>query len=525
MNKILKITLLLILLYPKNIQAQSVKIENLSYLGQSITNCGNIYFNLSSTHNINFGVVLTRPYYDNNPNLGSTGKLRVFYWTGSVEIQINEYDIGINSWTISGISASVTKSINKTFSSDDFDSSTGGALYARFYDTAQNFIYSSCQYNIIKPEFDLAPDTLTIDCSDNNPKNFSVTNLNNVPGIKSYTWYIGTGWEMNGNPVSGGIITTTSNSIQLTPTTSLLSNIRVDIDLDGLLYPNQLQTTVTRGSFNPIYSISGVSEMCTSATYTINNLANDLTVTWSSSNNYIATIAPINSNQATLSKAGASGIVTISATVANACGQQKTLTKNVVVGNANVDMVLFANGVGETDYYCTSHTENTYEIFPIISGSTHQIRLRQYPNLNIVYTSNIITGNSGTVNYYPSPGWYVFEVARTNSCGTTDWFGTEVEYVDCSQQGGGEMEFSIFPNPTSETLTISKKETKEGKNAPKSEKSDNSSYKLYDFNANLVQEGIFIDKTIIDVSNYKKGTYILKIYSSNASKTYQIVVE
>ncbi|WP_299214484.1 M57 family metalloprotease [uncultured Aquimarina sp.] len=186
----------------------------------------------------------------------------------------------------------------------------------------------------------------------------------------------------------------------------------------------------------PPLTPTGSSLVCNTSTavYTIEN--SNIPLTWttssnlqilSSSNNSI-TVKPVNSSF------NGSGFVQANSPTQN-------IRKDVWIGKAVVDYIEFGNGIGETDYFCSSHYGNTYDIFPRLSGTTHQIRLRRWPSLSIVYSpSTNYSGNSGTLNYTPSPGWYVFGIRRTNPCGTSEWFETEVEFVDCSNnEGGGEF--------------------------------------------------------------------------------------
>ncbi|MDY8137666.1 reprolysin-like metallopeptidase [Aquimarina sp. 2201CG5-10] len=183
----------------------------------------------------------------------------------------------------------------------------------------------------------------------------------------------------------------------------------------------------------PPLNITGIALICSGSTnYNIQN--DGIPINWttssnlqilSSSNNGIS-VSPVNSSF------NGSGFI-------QAATPTHTIRRDIWIGDAIVDYVEFGNGVGGTDYFCSSHNGNTYSILPQQSGTTHQIRLRRFPSLSIIYSpSTNYVGNTGTVNFTPSPGWYVFEVRRTNSCGTSEWFSTEVEYVDCSNGGGGE---------------------------------------------------------------------------------------
>lgn len=477
----------------------------------TIENCNTVDFGTVSNNSLVFYYTLSK-----DVNLAvSTGtiKVKLKYDSNSSGVEKASQSVQSSSWTNTDL---YSHTISANIQASDIQVS-GSSILLEFIESG--ITYKSCEYALIKtpvPAFSLSPSNLSLNCGNTSSKTFTVTSAN-IPSGANVTYQ----WSYNG----WSLVSSTASSRTLQPTsgTNLPSSVSVTPSIDGV--PQSTKTaTVSLSSFNPRYSISGRSEICTSATYSINNLASDLTVTWSSSNNFIASINPTNGTQATLTKIG-TGIVTISATVQNACGQQKTFTKGVVLGNADVDWVFFSNGIGESDYFCSSNSGNDYEILPKISGSNHQVRIKEYPSLNVVYTSYIKTGNLGTLNYNPAPGWYVFEVRRTNSCGTTNWFGAEVEFVDCSQQGGGGMEYRISPNPTSETLTISKKQSKEGKNVSKLKNNAKDSYELYDYNGNLTDKGTVNDETNIDVSNYKKGRYFLKINSSKKSKVHQIIIE
>lgn len=277
-----------------------------------------------------------------------------------------------------------------------------------------------------------------------------------------------------------------------------------------------------------IAELSPIDYLCypTNETLTISNLGNN-TNNWQVSSNVII----LSSNNSS---------VTIRAKYSNSSGNgwvKAALSNGVVlqedfwVGKANVDYISFSNGIGEEGYFCSSHVDNEFTIYPWIQGNTYQYRILGFPSLNTIYTSPVISGNSGTVYYTPTPGWYIFEARITNSCGTSDWFGAEVEYVDCSfgNSGRGEQyEFYTYPNPTSESLTIEKIEFKSNNSKAKNvEKtvSKESSYKfrLYNFQGELVRSGQLKKLISIDVSSLKKGTYFLQISNNGNIETHQII--
>lgn len=111
---------------------------------------------------------------------------------------------------------------------------------------------------------------------------------------------------------------------------------------------------------------------------------------------------------------------------------------------------------------------------------------------------------------------------KTNCKGQSEWFGFEVEFVDCTLGGGGEeFEYFAYPNPSSESLTIQKKS-----NDINSMNGNKIQYEFFDFSSSLIYKGFITnDKATINVSNLKKGRYILKIYGTKEEETHHIIVE
>lgn len=304
------------------------------------------------------------------------------------------------------------------------------------------------------------------------------------------------------------------------------SNGQIDRVRNAFATSSILQQVVSNSC--TIAELSTIDYLCypTSKTLTISNLENSAT-TWQVSSN--VTILSSNNSSVTIRAkySNSSGNGWVKAALSNGV----VLQEDFWVGKANVDYISFSNGIGEEGYFCSSHVDNEFTIYPWIQGNTYQYRILGFPSLNILYTSPVISGNSGTVYYTPTPGWYIFEARITNSCGTSDWFGAEVEYVDCSfgNSGGGEQyEFYTYPNPTSERLTIEKIEytsnNSKAKNVEKIvSKESNYKFKLYNFQGELVRFGQIKKLINIDVSSLKKGTYFLQISNNGNIETHQII--
>lgn len=266
--------------------------------------------------------------------------------------------------------------------------------------------------------------------------------------------------------------------------------------------------------------ISKITTICypQTTTVTLSNLGNATTV-WSSSSN--VQIVTSNNSSATIrgSNANVSGDGWVMATLSNGI----TFQENFHVGRAEPNNIIFRNSVGGTYYWCSSHNNNEFEILPKTPNTSYEVRVRDFPNLNIVDGPYNFTGNIATLpnSYNYSPGWYIFEVRATNECGTTDWFGGEVEFVDCSIGGGGE--FRVYPNPSSETLTVKKNSYHQA--GSENLNSIIGSFELYDFSSNLIISGKLSNHLTIDVSKYKRGKYILKINSEGKIESHQIIIE
>ena len=183
----------------------------------------------------------------------------------------------------------------------------------------------------------------------------------------------------------------------------------------------------------PALTINGSSLICVNETKTYTLANGGASVIWQVPS-YIQIVSSTNTSvTVTFTNSTTNGPAYIRANTGNG-----TVQKDFWIGKRYVDWVDFTNDIGEEGYFCSSHNGNEYVISPKIKGNTYQYRLLSFPSLSVLYTSTTTSSNSGTINYTPSPGWYVFEVRITNACGTSQWIGNEVEYVDCINGGGGQ---------------------------------------------------------------------------------------
>lgn len=76
-----------------------------------------------------------------------------------------------------------------------------------------------------------------------------------------------------------------------------------------------------------------------------------------------------------------------------------------------------------------------------------------------------------------------------------------------------------------ENLTVQKINPSNKANSKKTANSNSSVlFKIFDFNSNLIFKGFIDNQITIDVSNYKRGNYILKIYKNGKSESHQIII-
>lgn len=198
------------------------------------------------------------------------------------------------------------------------------------------------------PELVLSPTSLAVTCGTTVAQTFTVSNPNNVTGITSYEWNLGSssnGWLYNGTAAPQNISTTT-NSLSLTPVCgSSLSNVSVTVRVNNQNYKTYTATISTTA---PTMSINGSASFCSgTSTYSVNNLPCNASVTWSLSQSGIVSPSCTTRNSTTLTKVG-NGQVTLTATI-TACGVQMVRNLTIDVGTPEAPQFIEIYGNGATD--------------------------------------------------------------------------------------------------------------------------------------------------------------------------------
>ncbi len=205
--------------------------------------------------------------------------------------------------------------------------------------------------------------------------------------------------------------TATTRTLQPSSSSSLPSNVSVTPSINGVAQSSKT-CTVSRAPFNTsTISISGNSYVCDSGVYSINNLPSGATIqSVASSNNSIATVSLTGSNQITVTKVS-DGIVSISATVQNACNQTATISKE----NIQIGIPSYVNNatISGSSSVCASQSYTF-----TISGASHpcitSFNWSVSPNLQIIsQNANSITVVKNPFNN-ANAGYISYSIPNTN---------------------------------------------------------------------------------------------------------------
>lgn len=288
-------------------------------------------------------------------------------------------------------------------------------------------------------------------------------------------------------------------------------------------------------TFTSNAQITGASSLCSGATtFTLSNLENGQTVVWSLSNTSIATLSNVSNTQATLNFIS-NGSQTLTAVITNSCGQTRTVSKTFwmgkplglpsgLAGPSTVQSGAIASYSvnsalprGATSFeWWLPFPYDTVAVFDYFGQNWQKIEGISSAGSSI----NVFTGYAGTSG--------LIQVMGANECGCG---GARTMSVTHDLGGGGAIarmpnpndsnDYVVYPNPTSDWITIELKDEK-----PKTNKSTRLKGELFDFTG---QVKAIVDvketKSKVNVQGLQKGMYILKIYSIDKVETHQIAVE
>jgi len=282
--------------------------------------------------------------------------------------------------------------------------------------------------------FTLSPNSVSVQCGSSITQTFTVTNVNNTPGVTSYEWNLGSasnGWLYNGSPAPQNISTTT-NTLSLTSAScsNILNNVGVTVRINNA----DFQTLSSASSISlPPFSITGQSSLCSSESYSLaGSLPCGATIQWDATPSGLVTINSPNASSTTLVKNN-DGLITLTATITNICGVSTTVNKTGInVGFPFFDTNTFvsAEDINITVTHPSEFIVNAYRWFK------DGVFFRQT-------SSNLLK----TTQAYECHDWTVSFVTPCGESGET----VPVS-VGCGQ---GMMVLSVSPNPTSGNLKAS----------------------------------------------------------------------
>lgn len=381
----------------------------------------------------------------------------------------------------------------------------------------------SCEYSLTKtptPTFTLGSSVNSINCASTAPVTFTVTNVYNSPGALSYNWNVGSGWSPSGN------FTTTSNSIQLIPTSYPPSQVSVTPILNEVAQPQKVKT-ISLNNYQSVALISGSTAVCASEVYIITNLAsNEIITNWSISNTSIATLSNINGNQATVTKIG-NGQATITVTVSDQCNRTKDLVKTLSLGTPSS-----VTRLSHVSFGCTMG-----EIFarPVLGANQYEWQVTGAVIVDNNGGTTYIGGNSVFVDPIDTNTAFTVKVRAISNCGTSAWY-TKTIPMDCS---GGPTPLSTtpeldndaseaveaYPNPAKDQITVIVRE--DFKNSGRRPTEINA-IRVLDQNSIERQYYTFKqNRTVqtIDISYLTPGLNFLLIYTNTGVVTKKILVK
>jgi len=372
-----------------------------------VSNCSSIDLEDNSSVSLTIYFKLTKP---SNQALGTTNvKALLKYSSSSNGNEKGSYTVLSNSWGNNNTEFYGQIPINV---SENEIQVNGSSIFIKSI-TDSGVESNSCEYSLEKdevPSFTLSPTSINLSCGDTSSRTFTVTPSNIPSGANvTYQWSH-SGWSL----VSS---TDTSRTLQPNSGTSLPSNVSVTPYINGVVQSTET-CSVNRSPFTTQATISGNSSLCSTATYSVNNLPAGVSVTsWSCSFPDIATISG-NGNQATLTATG-NGTVAITATLTNACGQTKVITKaNISVGAPNFSPYPEMSGdsnpmVGEYKTYAVTGAEGatSYSWYFDVGNGVTGTNVDGWEILSYGYQNKSINVRVG------NPGTTVVVCKATNSCG------------------------------------------------------------------------------------------------------------
>lgn len=492
-----KIITLLLVAFTNLMLAQSTGVDQVFLNSQTtITGCNTIDFGTVANNNMTFYYTLT--------NAGQpTGTLFVKFKYSSSTNSTNLTQQNIQSTNWSGGTSQSTIACSLSASQIQV---TGSTIYLEFVSTSGVITTGACIFPLTKtptPTFAFTPTSTSIACEDTNTRTFTVS-ASNIPNGQTpiYQWSY-SGWTLISS-------TSTSRTLQPSSGNILPSDVSVSPSINGVAYPS-MTCTITRVPFSSSATINGGNSICTPATtgnYSLTGLLAGQSITWSSSNTAVATVTGAGIN-AVVTKVS-NGNFDLKATITNTCGQQFIVSKNIRFGGV----------------------PTSFDVTAVATGGSYDLTLIWPSTISQGLTSITWTKVSGTgtcggsgltgwADGSPTTAWTVtVKITATNDCGST------IIYKTYNGYGYSDPCASKMVTLTSKVKNnfIVSKVTPCGKIANTTQIRDQELIiaKVYNLSGSLVKE---FRSNNFDLSDYKKGIYLINIVTTEDTSTTKVVVE
>ncbi|MBY0477020.1 MAG: T9SS type A sorting domain-containing protein [Chitinophagaceae bacterium] len=262
------------------------------------------------------------------------------------------------------------------------------------------------------------------------------------------------------------------------------------------------------------FSITGDNALCTSKTYSFNQLPSNGTINWSVSPSGYVGVSVNPDHTVTLTKQQ-NGNVTLTGT-ATICGQTFTQSKQIFVGTLNAPTIIGSN----YDAQCGTFAE-AYSTTP--SGATGLVWNLNYGQViqdmsgygsDYFYTAPLVNTPQQNQTYYN-----YLTVQSKNACGLSDP-STVISMTvgpvpNCSGGGGGPIMLRISPNPAGSSANV--------------EALENTYFiklRILDRFGNLKKEWSYPPnsrRALVNLNNLPQGVYFLKSFDGVIWRTISFI--
>ncbi len=299
-----------------------------------------------------------------------------------------------------------------------------------------------------------------------------------------------------------------------------------DEQLEYWLDPEELSVTETNTISIPY--ISGDDLVCYSPnkTFTLNNRATGTTVTWTKSSN-LSYVSGQGTDSYTVRAYSSlsSGAGWVQASISTSTCDAVVVQKYFDVGCPEIGDLVFTNDLGEEDFLCSDREGNLVEFSSSTCYNYFDIWLLNEYGTQVLDKSKTYTTQGSLDFSWISPGYYLVQVRGINDCGTGEWNGSEVEYVDCSEMEEGENMYYLkfVPNPAYNSVEIS---VFEDENLTIL-KTNNEFYQMQIYNSMKVLKYQVLSKEPIlriNTANFENGVYFVYFVVGKETQVLQLVI-